>query len=91
MKTEVLPFQIVIGGAAIAISLDMTTILLTNVQSNCAIAAAANSTDSSSGKEERDWLDWLKKANDRTITPRQAAEQMGVTERWVQKLLRERM
>src|ERR1700684_2712558 len=39
-------------------------------------------------QEERDWLDWLKRARDGKITQREAAERMGVTERWVRKLLR---
>jgi len=39
-------------------------------------------------QEERDWLEWLKRARDGTITQRQAAEKMGVTHRWVRKLLR---
>jgi len=38
-------------------------------------------------QEERDWLDFLKRAKDGTITQRYAAEQMGVTDRWVRKLL----
>ena len=38
-------------------------------------------------QEERDWLDWLKRARDGKMTQRQAAERMGVTERWVRKLL----
>jgi hypothetical protein len=39
-------------------------------------------------QEERDWLDWLKRARDGKMTQREAAERMGVTERWVLKLLR---
>jgi transposase len=39
-------------------------------------------------QQERDWLDWLKRARDRKMTQRQAAERMGVSERWVRKLLR---
>ena len=39
-------------------------------------------------QEERDWLDWLKRARDGKWTQREAAERMGVTERWVRKLLR---
>ncbi len=39
-------------------------------------------------QEERDWLDWLKKARDGKMTQREAAERMGVSERWVRKLLR---
>ena len=38
-------------------------------------------------QEERDWLEWLKKAQDRAITQGQAAEKMGVSDRWVRKLL----
>ena len=37
---------------------------------------------------ERDWLDWLKRARDGKVTQRQAAERMGVSQRWVRKLLR---
>jgi transposase len=37
---------------------------------------------------ERDWLDWLKRARDKKMTQREAAEKMGVSERWVRKLLR---
>ena len=39
-------------------------------------------------QEERDWLDWLKRARDGKLTQREAAERMGVSERWVRKLLR---
>ena len=39
-------------------------------------------------QEERDWLDWLKRARDGKITQREAAERMEVSERWVRKLLR---
>ena len=38
-------------------------------------------------QEERDWLEWLKRAQDGVITQRQAAEKMGVSERWVRNLL----
>jgi transposase len=38
-------------------------------------------------QEERDWLDWLKRARDEKMTQREAAERMGVSERWVRKLL----
>jgi hypothetical protein len=38
-------------------------------------------------QEERDWLEWLKRTKDGVITQRYAAEQMGVTDRWVRKLL----
>jgi hypothetical protein len=36
-------------------------------------------------QEERDWLEWLKRAQDGVVTQRQAAEKMG--DRWVRKLL----
>jgi transposase len=39
-------------------------------------------------QEERDRLDWLKRARDGKMTQREAAERMGVSERWVRKLLR---
>jgi DNA-binding CsgD family transcriptional regulator len=39
-------------------------------------------------QRERDWLDWLKQARDSKMTQREAAERMGVSERWVRKLLR---
>ncbi|HEY4087810.1 MAG TPA: helix-turn-helix domain-containing protein, partial [Bryobacteraceae bacterium] len=39
-------------------------------------------------QEERDKLDWLRRARDGKITQREAAERMGVSERWVRKLLR---
>ena len=38
-------------------------------------------------REERDDLNWLKRAKDGGITQREAAERMGVSERWVRKLL----
>lgn len=38
-------------------------------------------------QQERDWLEWLKRAQDGVITQRQAAEKMGVTDRWVRRLL----
>ena len=38
-------------------------------------------------QEERDWLEWLKRAQDGVVTQRQAAEKMGVSDRWVRKLL----
>ena len=38
-------------------------------------------------QEERDWLDWLKRARDKKMTQREAAERMGVSGRWVGKLL----
>ena len=39
-------------------------------------------------QQERDWLEWLKRARDGLMTRRTAAEKIGVTERWVQELLR---
>jgi DNA-binding Lrp family transcriptional regulator len=39
-------------------------------------------------QQERDWLDWLKRARDGKIAQREAAERMGVSERWVRQLLR---
>ena len=39
-------------------------------------------------QEERDWLEWLKRARDGKMTQREAADRMGVSERWVRKLLR---
>src|SRR5215469_3365294 len=38
-------------------------------------------------QEERDWLDWLKRARDGQVTQKWAAEKMGVSERWVRRLL----
>jgi transposase len=38
-------------------------------------------------QEERDWLEWLKRAQDGVVTQRHAAEKMCVSERWVRKLL----
>lgn len=39
-------------------------------------------------QEERDWLEWLKRARDGKMTQREVGERMGVSERWVRKLLR---
>src|SRR3954470_21514895 len=39
-------------------------------------------------QEERDALDWLKRARDGSMTQREAAEKIGVTDRWVRKLLK---
>jgi hypothetical protein len=39
-------------------------------------------------QEERDKLEWLKRAKDGLITQREAANKMGVSERWVRKLLK---
>src|SRR4051812_47406094 len=38
-------------------------------------------------QEERDWLEWLKRARDGVVTQRHAAEKMGVSDRWLRKLL----
>jgi hypothetical protein len=38
-------------------------------------------------QEERDWLEWLKRVQDGVVTQRQAAGKMGVSDRWVRKLL----
>jgi hypothetical protein len=40
-------------------------------------------------QEERDWLEWLKRARDGQMTQKKAAEKMGVSERWVRHLLAE--
>jgi len=40
-------------------------------------------------QQERDWLDWLKRARDGHVTQRFAAEKMGITDRWVRSLLAE--
>src|ERR1043166_1838588 len=39
-------------------------------------------------QEERDELDWLKRAEEGSITQREAAQKMGVSERWVRTLLK---
>ncbi len=39
-------------------------------------------------QEERDKLEWLKRARDKLISQREAAERMGVSDRWVRKLLK---
>ena len=39
-------------------------------------------------QRERDWLEWLKRARDKKMTQREAAERMGVSDRWVRKLLK---
>ena len=39
-------------------------------------------------QEERDWLEWLKRAKGGVVTQRQAAAKMGVSDRCVRKLLR---
>ena len=38
-------------------------------------------------QEERDWLEWLKRAQDGVVTQHYASEQMGITDRWVRRLL----
>lgn len=38
-------------------------------------------------QEERDWLDWLKRAREGQVTQKWAAEKMGVSDRWVRRLL----
>jgi transposase len=38
-------------------------------------------------QEERDWLDWLKRARDGKMSQAEAAEKMGVSDRWVRRLL----
>lgn len=40
-------------------------------------------------QEERDWLGWLKRAREGSVTQKLVAEKMGVTDRWVRKLLRQ--
>jgi len=39
-------------------------------------------------QEERDKLEWLKRARDKVISQREAAEKIGVSDRWVRELLR---
>ena len=38
-------------------------------------------------QEERDWLDWLKRVQEGQVTQKWAAEKMGVSDRWVRRLL----
>ena len=38
-------------------------------------------------QEERDWLDWLKRAEEGQVTQKWVAEKMGVSDRWVRRLL----
>src|SRR5580704_19500166 len=38
-------------------------------------------------QKERDWLQWLHQAKKKQITQQEAAARMGVSERWVRKLL----
>src|ERR1700734_4252803 len=39
-------------------------------------------------QEERDNLEWLKRAKDGSMTQRKAAQNMGVSDRWVRTLLK---
>src|ERR1700674_4066024 len=39
-------------------------------------------------QQERDRLDWLKRAKDGSIMQREAAQKMGVSDRWVRTLLK---
>ena len=39
-------------------------------------------------QEKRDELDWLKRAKEGKITQREAAEKIGVSERWVRTLIK---
>jgi transposase len=39
-------------------------------------------------QQERDRLEWLKRAKEKVISQREAARRMGVTDRWVRKLLK---
>ena len=39
-------------------------------------------------QEERDELHWLKQAKDGGITQREAADRIGVSDRWIRKLLK---
>jgi transposase len=39
-------------------------------------------------QEERDYLGWLKRAKEGSMSQREAAEKMGVTSRWVRKLVK---
>ncbi len=39
-------------------------------------------------QQERDGLDWLKRAKEGSISQREAAQKMGVSDRWVRKLLK---
>src|ERR1017187_1961991 len=39
-------------------------------------------------QEERDALDWLKRARDGSMTQRKAAQNLGVSDRWVRTLLK---
>jgi hypothetical protein len=39
-------------------------------------------------QQERDELDWLRRAQEGSISQREAAQKMGVSDRWVRKLLK---
>src|SRR3954447_20501935 len=39
-------------------------------------------------QEERDKLEWLKRTRDKIISQREAAEKIGVSDRWIRKLLK---
>ena len=39
-------------------------------------------------QEERDKLEWLTRAQDKAISQREAAEKIGVSDRWMRKLLK---
>jgi len=39
-------------------------------------------------QKQRNWLQWLHQAKSKQITQATAAQRMGVSERWVRKLLR---
>jgi len=39
-------------------------------------------------QEERDCLDWLKRAKDGSMSQREASKKMGMSARWVRELLR---
>src|ERR1017187_1569617 len=39
-------------------------------------------------QQDRDELDWLKRAKDGSISQREAAQKMGVSDRWVRTLLK---
>jgi hypothetical protein len=40
-------------------------------------------------QEERDTLDWLKRAREGSMTQRKAAQNLGVSDRWVRTLLKQ--
>ncbi len=42
-------------------------------------------------QKERDKLEWLKRAKDKVATQREAAQRIGVSDRWVRKLLKRMM